>query len=125
MERGEVIQALQQAQQEGKTRYIGYSGDNDAAEWAVESGLFDTLQTSFNLVDQKARFGLFDKAKAQGVGIITKRPIANGAWGAEASPSAYADPYFERAQEMTAKGELPQVAPDEPHLAGARLHLLT
>ncbi len=109
LERGEVIQALQQAQQEGKTRYIGYSGDNDAAEWAVESGLFDTLQTSFNLVDQKARFGLFDKAKAQGVGIITKRPIANGAWGAEASPSAYADPYFERAQEMTAQGELPQV----------------
>ena len=109
LERGEVTQALQQAQQEGKTRYIGYSGDNDAAEWAVESGLFDTLQTSFNLVDQKARFSLFDKAKAQGVGIITKRPIANGAWGAEASPSAYADSYFERAQEMMARGDLPQV----------------
>ncbi len=112
LERGEAVGALQQAQREGKTRYIGYSGDNEAAEWAVESGLFDTLQTSFNLVDQKARFGLFDKAKARGMGIITKRPIANGAWGAEASPSAYADPYFERAQEMTAGGELPG-APDD------------
>ena len=112
LERGEAVQALQQAQQEGKTRHIGYSGDNEAAEWAVESGLFDTLQTSFNLVDQKARFGLFEKAEAQGMGIITKRPIANGAWGAEASPSSYAEQYFERAQEMMAMGELAD-APDD------------
>ena len=108
LERGEAVQALQQAQQQGKTRYIGYSGDNEAALWAVQSGLFDTLQTSFNLVDQKARFGLFEKAQAQGMGIITKRPIANSAWGAEASPSSYAEQYFERAQEMMALGELPQ-----------------
>ena len=117
LERGEAVGALQQAQQEGKTRYIGYSGDNDAAAWAVESGLFDTLQTSFNLVDQKARFGLFDRAKAQGMGVITKRPIANGAWGAEASPSAYADPYFERAQEMMAGGDLPGAPGDRILLA--------
>ena len=117
LERGEATGALQQAQREGKTRYIGYSGDNEAAEWAVESGLFDTLQTSFNLVDQKARFGLFDKAKARGMGVITKRPIANGAWGAAASPSAYADPYFERAQEMLARGELPRAPEDRILLA--------
>ena len=112
LEGGEAVGALQQARQEGKTRYIGYSGDNEAAEWAVESGLFDTLQTSFNLVDQKARFGLFKKAKAQGMGIIGKRPIANSAWGAKASPSSYAEPYFERAQEMMAPGKLSK-APDD------------
>lgn len=65
LEQGEAIGALQQAQKEGKTRYIGYSGDNDAARWAVESKLFDTLQTSFNLVDQKARLGLLGAAKAR------------------------------------------------------------
>ena len=70
------------------------------------------MQTSFNLVDQKARFGLFEKAQAQGMGIITKRPIANSAWGAKESPSSYAEQYFERAQKMRAKGELPQ-APDD------------
>lgn len=111
LEKGEVIQILQEAKQAGKTRYIGYSGDNDAALWAVESGLFDTLQTSFNLVDQKARFGLLEKAKAKNIGVIVKRPIANGAWGAAKSPSGYADDYFRRSQKMLESGEIPE-APD-------------
>jgi aryl-alcohol dehydrogenase-like predicted oxidoreductase len=107
LERGEVIQAVQNAQQAGKTRFIGYSGDNEAAEWAIESGIFDTLQTSFNLVDQRARTRLFPQAKRKEMGIINKRPIANGAWGASQSPSSYADQYFERAQAMAALGPLP------------------
>ena len=112
LERGEAIGALQEAQREGKTRYIGYSGDNEDAEWAVDSGLFDTLQTSFNLVDQKARFNLFTQAKAKGMGIIVKRPIANSAWGAEESPSDYADGYFKRAQLMRASEPLPDAPAD-------------
>jgi aryl-alcohol dehydrogenase-like predicted oxidoreductase len=107
LERGEVIQALLEARQAGKTRFVGYSGDNEAAEWAVASGIFDTLQTSFNLVDQRARLGLFAQAKAQSMGIIAKRPIANGAWGAAKSPSSYADQYFQRAQAMASLGPLP------------------
>ena len=107
LERGEIIQALTDARQAGKIRFIGYSGDNEAARWAVESGLFDTLQTSFNLVDQRARTHLFSQAKAQDMGIITKRPIANGAWGASQSPSEYADVLFQRAQEMAALGPIP------------------
>ncbi|MQF70484.1 aldo/keto reductase, partial [SAR202 cluster bacterium AD-812-D07_MRT_10900m] len=51
LEKGDVIRALQEAQQAGKTRFIGYSGDNEAAHWAVDSGLFATLQTSYNLVE--------------------------------------------------------------------------
>ncbi|MDQ3459671.1 MAG: aldo/keto reductase [Deinococcota bacterium] len=117
LERGEAIGALQEAQREGKTRYIGYSGDNENAEWAVDSGLFDTLQTSFNLVDQKARFNLFTQAKAKGMGIIVKRPIANSAWGAEESPSGYADGYFKRAQRMRATEPLPDAPADRIALA--------
>jgi aryl-alcohol dehydrogenase-like predicted oxidoreductase len=115
--KGDVINVLQEAKRAGKTRYIGYSGDNAPALWAVESGLFDTLQTSFNLVDQKARFELFDKAKEKGMGIIVKRPIANGAWGAKASPSGYAQGYFERSQKMLALGEVPEVPDDRILLA--------
>jgi len=116
LERGEVTQVLLDAQQEGKLRFIGYSGDNAPAEWAVRSGVFDTLQTSFNLVDQRARYTLFGEAVAQGMGIIVKRPIANGAWGAAGAPSTYAEAYFERAQAMLALGAIPD-APERILLA--------
>lgn len=115
LERGDVIQALQDAKQAGKTRYIGYSGDNESAVWAVESGLFDTLQTSYNLVDQQARGQLLPRAEEQGMGIIAKRPIANAAWGAETSPSSYADEYHRRAQIMADEGPIPG-APADPIL---------
>ena len=77
----EVIQAVLDAKESGKTRFVGYSGENEDAEWAVQSELFDTLQTSFNLVDQRARYSLFDKARSMGIGIIAKRPIGNATWG--------------------------------------------
>ncbi len=117
LERGDVIRALQEAQQAGKTRFIGYSGDNEAALWAVRSGLFDTLQTSFNLTDQRARARLFPLAQAREMGIIAKRPIANAAWGAAASPSGYADEYWRRAQLMAQEGPLPGDGQDRINLA--------
>jgi aryl-alcohol dehydrogenase-like predicted oxidoreductase len=107
LERGEAVRALLDAKAAGKTRYAGYSGDNDAARWAVESGLFDTLQTSFNLVDQHARTHLFPLAQARHMGIIVKRPIANGMWGASKSCITYTDDYFERAKIMAQDGPIP------------------
>jgi hypothetical protein len=77
----DVIQAVMDAKESGKTRFVGYSGENEDAEWAVRSDLFDTLQTSFNLVDQRARYNLFGEAKSRGIGIIAKRPIGNATWG--------------------------------------------
>ena len=81
LEHGEVIRALEDARAAGKTRFIGYSGDNEAAAWAVNSGIFATLQTTLNLVDQNARRGLLNDARRAGMGVIIKRPIANGIWG--------------------------------------------
>jgi aryl-alcohol dehydrogenase-like predicted oxidoreductase len=115
LEKGEVTEALLNAQNSGKTRFIGYSGDNEAAEWAIDSGIFDTLQTSYSVSDQRARTRLFEAAKAQNMGIIAKRPIANGAWGATSSPSEYADEYFRRYQIMAERGAIPG-APDDRFL---------
>ena len=113
LEQGEVIAALTKARDAGKTRFIGYSGDNEAAQWAVDSGHFDTLQTSFNLADQRPRNGLLQSAKQNGLGVIAKRPIANTAWGSPASPTArlkfdpnYGDEYWKRTQAMAALGPL-------------------
>jgi len=89
LERGDVIRALQDAKAAGKTRYVGYSGDNENAKWAVTSGLFDTLQTSFSLVDQSARTNLFADVEANDMGLIVKRPIGNAVWGAADDPRPY------------------------------------
>jgi hypothetical protein len=113
LEKGDVIRALQEAEQAGKTRFIGYSGDNDAAHWAVDSGLFASLQTSYNLVEQRARTSkLLEKATANGMGTIIKRPIAGGVWG-KSRPEAgiddagrYNTPYLERAKAIRALGDI-------------------
>ena len=115
LKRGEVIEAVSNARDQGKTRFIGYSGDNEAALWAAASGIFDTLQTSFNLVDQSARRGLLAAARAAEMGVIIKRPVANGAWGRADSPYSYADEYFRRAQIMREMGPLPG-EPNDPIL---------
>ncbi|MFH1567902.1 MAG: aldo/keto reductase [Gemmatimonadota bacterium] len=117
LECGEAIEAAQAAQAAGKTRFIGYSGDNEAARWAVESGLFDTLQTSFSLVDQKARLGLFAAARKAKVGIICKRPIGNGVWGAAAARGPYTAEYFRRAQGLRGPGPIPGAPADRIALA--------
>ena len=125
LERGEVIEALLEAQKAGKTRFVGYSGDNEAAVWAVESGLFNTLETSFSIPDQLARHKLFAPIKARNMGLIIKRPIANGAWRSASSPTAnrryppmrhYGDEYHRRAQLMAGLGPVPD-EPDDRFLA--------
>ena len=113
LEKGDAIRALQEAQQAGKTRFIGYSGDNESAHWAVDSGLFATLQTSYNLVEQRARTtGLLEKAIAKGMGTIIKRPIAGGVWGksrpdaADQTASNYNTPYLDRAKSVRTLGPI-------------------
>ena len=106
-----MIQALLDARQAGKTRFIGYSGDNEAAVWAVRSGHFDTLQTSFNLLDQTPRKELLPLAKEKGLGVIIKRPIANAVWAAPSASSRVT--YRERAEEIKSEGEIPG-APGDP-----------
>jgi aryl-alcohol dehydrogenase-like predicted oxidoreductase len=114
LESGEVIDALSNAKESGKTRFIGYSGDNEAARWAVESGIFDTLQTSLSMVDQHARTRLLGPAEDRGMGIIVKRPVGNGAWD-PARTSAPPAEYIERARELSRMGPVPG-APDDPIL---------
>ena len=123
LERGDVIRALQDAKAAGKTRHIGYSGDNENAKWAATSGLFDTLQTSFNLVDQSARTNLFADVEANDMGLIIKRPIGNAVWGAPADPRPYEHlpeytvEYTRRADVMGEEGPLADDPNDRIRLA--------
>ena len=41
------------------------------------------------------------------MGIIIKRPVANGAWGSQRSPYGYAGEYFRRVQQVSGMGPIP------------------
>lgn len=99
LKKGEVIEALQEARDKGYSRYIGYSGDSDAAVYAIECGAFNSLQTSCNIADQESASLTIPKAAAQGMGVIIKRPIANAAWRTGQKPEeAYHHTYWDRLQ---------------------------
>lgn len=102
LEKGKVIEALQKAQREGKTRFIGYSGDSDAAVFAVNTGAFDTLQISVNIADQESVERVVPLARERNMGVIAKRPVANAAWKSKSRPEYfYIQPYWERLQELS------------------------
>ncbi|MHB8637123.1 MAG: aldo/keto reductase [Fimbriimonadaceae bacterium] len=102
LQEGTVVGILQEARAAGKTRFIGYSGDREEAEWVAESGLFDSLQTSINIADQQVLESTLPKARDAGIGVIAKRPIANVAWrsGAEPPSESYHRAYWDRLQKL-------------------------
>jgi aryl-alcohol dehydrogenase-like predicted oxidoreductase len=101
LRRGEVIEVLERARARGQTRFVGYSGDGATARYAVECGSFDTLQTSINVADQEAIELTVPAARARGVGVIAKRPIANAAWRTGRRPdNDYHHTYWERLQRL-------------------------
>jgi aryl-alcohol dehydrogenase-like predicted oxidoreductase len=97
LRQGDAIVALERARERGWARYIGYSGDGEAARYAVECGRFDTLQTSVSVADQEALELTLPLAASRQMGVIAKRPLANVAWRYARRPAEpYYQPYWER-----------------------------
>ena len=101
LEKGDVVRVLQKACDAGKTRFIGYSGDGQAALYALKSGAFDTLQTSVSIADGEAIDLTLPLAVQGNVGVIAKRPIANAAWKTGAKPAnSYHHEYWGRLETL-------------------------
>ena len=102
LRKGTVIDTLKRARERGYTRFIGYSGDSQAALCAIECGEFDTLQTSVSIADQEALDLFLPLAEKHNVGVIAKRPVANVAWhnGSRPPSDAYGRTYWERLQKL-------------------------
>ena len=77
---GAVVEPLVKARDAGKIRFVGYSGDNDAAVYAAGMDDVAVIETSVNLVDQINIDKVLPVARARNLGVLAKRPIANAAW---------------------------------------------
>ncbi len=101
---GDVINALDKAQSEGKIISSAYSGENEALAFAVNSGRFQSIMTSVNVSDQQAIDTSVARAKRTGMGVIGKRPVANAFWKFQSQPYGdYSEQYWLRWNKMNLK----------------------
>ena len=92
LQRGEALEALRRARAAGKIRFLGYSGDNEAATYAAEQPDVAVIETSVSIADQHNIDGVLAVARRRNLGVLAKRPIANAAWKQpEQQPGFYRD----------------------------------
>lgn len=100
-QRERIRHALAEVVRSGKVRYVGYSGENEDLEAAVEMDDFDVIECSFNICDQYTAKKILPKALDKGLGIIAKRPLANAFWRFNENPvGEYCEVYWNRWQAM-------------------------
>ncbi len=101
LEKGEVIDALERAKKEGLTRFIAYSGENEALDFAVSCGKFDSFQASLNICDQRILVRQLPEMVSRNLGFIAKRPLANAPWRYSSAPVGHSHiEYFNRFNKM-------------------------
>ncbi|HVK06519.1 MAG TPA: aldo/keto reductase [Armatimonadaceae bacterium] len=104
LEAGEALGALAAARDEGKIRFAGVSGDNEAAAYAATLPDVAVVETSVNVCDQANVASVLPVARTHDVGVLAKRPVANAAWRAPEEQQGfyqnYSRPYHERFAKM-------------------------
>jgi aryl-alcohol dehydrogenase-like predicted oxidoreductase len=101
---GDALDAAIEARDAGKVRFVGYSGDNEAAAWAAEHPEIAVIQTSISICDQINVDTVLPGTIRNAIGVMAKRPVANAAWKARdlqyEKYLRYAEPYHERFDRM-------------------------
>ncbi len=96
-----VVEALLREVKSGRVRVAAYSGDNEALDWAIDSGAFGSVQCSYNICDQRVGYELLPRLKRKGLGVIVKRPLANAPWRRAVRPDGPSSGmYWDRFQAM-------------------------
>jgi aryl-alcohol dehydrogenase-like predicted oxidoreductase len=80
LQRGDALGALVKAREQGKIKFAGYSGDNEAAAYAAALADVAVIETSVNIADQRNIDAVLPVARQHDVGVLAKRPVANAAW---------------------------------------------
>ena len=109
LEQGDALGALVAARDAGKVRFVGYSGDNEAAAYAASLDDVDVIEMSVNIVDQHNLDAVLPACQQRDLGVVAKRPLANACWKElSLQPgmySQYAEVYTQR---LAAMGIQPQ-----------------
>jgi aryl-alcohol dehydrogenase-like predicted oxidoreductase len=80
LQQGHALGALVKARDQGKIRFAGYSGDNEAAKYAAALADVAVIETSISIADQHNIEMVLPVARQHDVGVLAKRPVANAAW---------------------------------------------
>ncbi|MEU6789608.1 aldo/keto reductase [Nonomuraea angiospora] len=93
----DVLAGLRELRASGVSVGLSTTGPRqaDTIDRAVEVGLFDTVQATWNLLEPSAGPAL-DRAHRAGLGVIVKEGVANGRLTAHAAPDALARAARER-----------------------------
>jgi predicted aldo/keto reductase-like oxidoreductase len=76
---GGALEAVIQARDEGKVRFIGVTSHNlSMAVKLVETGLFSSIQVPFNFIEDAAKDELHTTARELDMGILAMKPFAGG-----------------------------------------------
>jgi aryl-alcohol dehydrogenase-like predicted oxidoreductase len=80
-EAGELVAALQEMKQQGKTRWIGISATNPHLATYIGWGVFDTFQIPYSALEREHET-LIGQAADAGAGVIVRGGVARGEPGA-------------------------------------------
>ncbi len=104
---GDVIRALEHCRDAGKLGVVAYSGDNEELDFALHCRRFCAVQTSVSICDPINFTHRLQALKANGVGVIAKRPLAGAVWNRPRRPDDHAEgTYWDRWQAMGLAGTL-------------------
>lgn len=74
---GEGLAALLEMKKRGYCRFLGASCDGERAIEAINTGVLDCVQISFNVANQEPLKEVLPLALKKNVGVIVKEPVAN------------------------------------------------
>jgi aryl-alcohol dehydrogenase-like predicted oxidoreductase len=103
---GEAVPAMERLRRDGKLRFLGLTGIGDTAALSrvIDSGVFQSAQVVYNMLNPSAAAALpqgypaqdygrlFDRTQAAGVGVIAIRVLAGGALSGSAERHPIASP---------------------------------
>ncbi len=103
---GEAVPALERLRRDGKVRFLGLTGVGDTAalHQVIGSGVFDSAQVVYNMLNPSAAVALparypaqdyarlFERTSAAGTGVIAIRVLAGGALSGSAERHPIASP---------------------------------